>query len=223
MITRAQFDARMDTLDDEERVSIIAAAILAYQKGLTAGYRKLDMVPDVDAIIAEWQEYSREYVRMMTEENGSVIDGEFVPWLSTYSLAFRDALWNQLSTSQHRDERKEILREYQKKRENRAKIVALNEVVRLERLGELTVMRGTFGVEWFFLKGGPRPCPFCSGYINMAYRWDLLPYYPPAHRQCVCTLIPISVSDPVLQTPEAATGTIDADIDFDYEEFYEDI
>jgi SPP1 gp7 family putative phage head morphogenesis protein len=178
------------------RMRIIAAlqknAGRAAARGITRAYSQMRIMPVSSQISTPATLYAQQYGEMLREQGGSMIQGEFIPWLNDSSESERQAIYEIIQRGIDEgkptgySERKKggypegtiahDLEQYFNERKSHASTVAITEVGRIQNQSTLQSF-ADHGVKKVKILdgGGPRSCPECqalNGQI-MSIEWAM--------------------------------------------------
>lgn len=134
--------------------------------------------------------YMKGY-RDSLKDGGTVIKGEWVPWLEDYGKRTRNEVWKTIdegikATESH-TKIAARLETVMGRSKSSALRIARTEVARAQTEGTMARMReaGVTRVQWLL---GPTPCEVCDSYGGEEYDIDDLPEEIPVHPNCACGL-----------------------------------
>jgi len=181
------------------------AAPKAHIAGDLAALKKLRPIAvDFTLVQVEALKYSKDYSKMLYTKGGSMIQGEFVPWLKDSAAHKReniakiitDGLKAGKPTTAIGGKRLgegtiayDIAKECSDKGDGWAAMVARTETARIQGHGAMDRYKEQEIEEVKYLCG-PDPCPICAVHCQHVYKITEAPEQP-LHPRCVCDYAPV--------------------------------
>lgn len=177
---------------------LIKGALGAYAEGQVQAAHDLNTGLDMPTVREGALKTAQEYSRLLTEEGGTFIDGEFKPWMQKYSQAIREqftsAIKENLETGQDKIALGNKIKDMLGATREHANQIAAHEIRAIQSQSALERYRER-GVEYVDVVGWDiqdgRLCEYCIELMRGGpYPINNAPYLP-AHLGCRHRLSPV--------------------------------
>lgn len=204
--TREILDAALEEYERRQVGTLVRDATAAYIAGDVRAQGKLRLSVSFDLVHREALEFARGYRSDLVDRGGSIIQGEFVPWLADQRQGTRSTIHEiiergiregkPLGVKEYRSgggypkgSVAADLQEYFGERKSHAATVARTETRRIDAAGARARYKASdvWGLRRLC---GPNPCDECQQYCGQVYPIDEAPELP-LHPNCTCDYAPV--------------------------------